>query len=344
MQPHYFSLSGSGEERPPSLIPSPKLEQLLDVKSNYKCDALSSQNVSTAIHIHAFYIEELQIVLRALDAAHVGSDIYITTDSEDKRRQIKSVLETFGPCAIADHVVQILVTPNRGRNIEPLFLHLLDSLSDYTCVLHLHTKRSPHSSLGRAWLLDLLDCLVGDEPHFRHMYMSFAKHSDLGLVMPRPFPRSRHFYNWGLNFHPCKDILDAYYPDKPFSIACPLVFPSGMMFWFRPAAVKSLSQLYTDFADTLPAEPLSTDGTILHAIERIIAYTCEADNFRWALCSSSKNEMLHEQSSCINLSLWHPLSEIYIEYLCSTIATLQLCKKELAEIKSRRIWIRRLHD
>ena len=52
------------------------------------------------------------------------------------------------------------------------------------------------------------------------------------------------------------------------------------MFWARPAALEPLWGLGIGL-DDLPMEPVAYDGTILHAIERMLPSVCEASGFGW---------------------------------------------------------------
>ena len=51
-------------------------------------------------------------------------------------------------------------------------------------------------------------------------------------------------------------------------LPCGINFPVGSMFWMRSNVLKSFVDLNLDWVD-YPAEPISDDGTILHALERL---------------------------------------------------------------------------
>ena len=56
-------------------------------------------------------------------------------------------------------------------------------------------------------------------------------------------------------------------------------FPGGTMFWARPEALKLLFDLGLDGND-YPDEPVPLDGTILHAIERLLPFVARQAGYR----------------------------------------------------------------
>ena len=97
----------------------------------------------------------------------------------------------------------------------------------------------------------------------------------LGLV----FPDDPHVMGWSGNRAHAEElgrrlgVTDL--PDE-------FNFPVGTMFWARPAAIASLIDLRLQW-DDYPAEPLGYDGTILHAIERLVPLVAVSSGFRYAV-------------------------------------------------------------
>jgi lipopolysaccharide biosynthesis protein len=56
-------------------------------------------------------------------------------------------------------------------------------------------------------------------------------------------------------------------------------FPLGTMFWARTAALKPLLELGLLW-DDYPAEPVPGDGSLLHALERLLPFVVEKAGFR----------------------------------------------------------------
>ena len=104
---------------------------------------------------------------------------------------------------------------------------------------------------------------------------AFVTDSTLGLV----FPEDPHLNDWNENRLIAEDLA------RKIGITDPLPthfdFPIGTMFWARPAALQPLFSLGLRW-DDYPTEPLSEDGTILHALERLIPFAANNAGFRYA--------------------------------------------------------------
>ena len=57
-----------------------------------------------------------------------------------------------------------------------------------------------------------------------------------------------------------------------------IIFPVGMMFWARREVLQPLFDLNLSWYD-YPKEPIETDGTILHVIERVLPIISAARGF-----------------------------------------------------------------
>jgi lipopolysaccharide biosynthesis protein len=66
-------------------------------------------------------------------------------------------------------------------------------------------------------------------------------------------------------------------PQLPSSID----FPVRTMFWARPKALAPLLRLDLTW-DAYPHEPLSPDGTVLHALERLLPLVAEEAGYHHA--------------------------------------------------------------
>jgi lipopolysaccharide biosynthesis protein len=177
--------------------------------------------------------------------------------------------------------VVIQVVPNRGRDIGPLFSAFGATLiNEYDIVGHLHTKKTADVAgtlMADTWRRFLLENLLGGEAAMADIILGhMAEDPSIGIV----FPDDPHLVGWGNN-KSFAQILSA-----RLGISEPLqeqfVFPVGAMFWARVDALRPLFDLGLDWND-YPPEPLPYDGTMLHALERLLPFVARVVGKRCVL-------------------------------------------------------------
>lgn len=103
-----------------------------------------------------------------------------------------------------------------------------------------------------------------------------AADASIGLV----FPDEPNLLDWGSNRMQaqllCRRLgLSEQLPEQ-------FEFPVGMMFWARAEALKPLFDLALAWGE-YPAEPLPYDGSMLHALERLLPFVVQQQGFRSVL-------------------------------------------------------------
>jgi hypothetical protein len=234
-----------------------------------------------AVMIHAFYIHQVPLILEHVRRIPIPADIFITTDTENKRDIIKSQLGE-----LPDFRCEVRITPNRGRDIAPKLVGLADVYAGYDLLLHLHTKRSPHAVNGIDWFKYLLETLLGSEQIVMSILAAFEEQPRLGLLFADHWDPVRSWINWGYDYEIAQDL--AVRMGFSMSRDQPLEFPSGSMFWARPQAVSPLLGLNLGF-DNFAEEKGQVDGTLAHAIERLFLRVCEHSGHSWARLSRGTN-------------------------------------------------------
>ena len=101
---------------------------------------------------------------------------------------------------------------------------------------------------------------------------AFAADARLGLLLAED-PDLNH---WDLNASFAQTLAERLRLPRP--LPPHFEFPKGTMFYARPAALRPLVDLGWKWSD-FPAEPIEPDGTILHALERMFAFSAEKAGF-----------------------------------------------------------------
>ncbi|CAN7203243.1 glycosyltransferase [Phenylobacterium sp. LjRoot219] len=264
---------------PPPTVWEPVLRLPLDYEP-------AAPPLSTAILLHAYHVEVLPEMAALLRRLPFPADLVVTTDTETKQAAAEAA---FAGWSLGRFEVR--VTPNRGRNVGPQLIACRDVFDRAELVLILHTKVSDHTDALAGWRKFLLRDLIGSPAVTRGVMETFARLPKLGVLAPRTFLTVRRHLIWGENYPACRGLAErmgfALFPDSP------LDFPAGFMFWARAAALKPLLDLDLDWEDFAP-EAGQKDGTLAHALERLIFHACELSGHRWARAGVQLDPMTPE--------------------------------------------------
>jgi glycosyltransferase involved in cell wall biosynthesis len=226
-----------------------------------------------ALHGHFFYPELAADCLQRLAANTSPCDLLLSTDDERKAEVLRATTQGYGG------EVVIRVVPNRGRDIGAFLTAFAgDIVGRYDIVGHIHGKRTRHEAafLGETWREFLWQHLIGDlHPMLDIVMDRFAEDRGLGMV----FAGEPHLSDWDGNL----DIAKVLARRVGLAEALPpyFDFPVGTMFWARTQALRPMFDLALGWED-YPEEPLPIDGTILHALERLLPFVARHAGYRYA--------------------------------------------------------------
>ncbi|MBB5278496.1 glycosyltransferase involved in cell wall biosynthesis [Rhizobium rosettiformans] len=230
---------------------------------------------TTLLHGHFYYTDLLEDFVTRLRMNASLVDVVITVPDDAKAQQARQVLAS----ASLKGTTSVQVVGNRGRDIGP-FLTGLDPalLGRYEIVGHVHGKKSPHVEklTGDQWRNFLWEHLIGGaHPAADACLAAFEADPKLGLV----FPEDAHLHGWDDNLALAEQLAKKMGRVDPLPKA--FEWPIGTMFWARTAALKPLFDLKLDWSD-YPTEPLAGDGTLLHALERLVPFAVEQAGYGYA--------------------------------------------------------------
>lgn len=219
-------------------------------------------NQKIALQIHCYYIEKLEGIITALLNNKIRPDLFISVKDEIGQKIAQDLLKDY-PAK-----VEILMSPNRGRDIGPLLTLFRDQLSDgYEIIGHLHSKHSEHienRSYANLWGQYLLTNLLGDGKNINAadtIIQTLYHDKNINLI----FPDDKNAISWAKNRSAAQKLAPNLGIDK---LPNYINFPVGTMFWARRDLLQPFFDLNLTW-DNYLSEPLPLDDTNLHAIERL---------------------------------------------------------------------------
>jgi glycosyltransferase involved in cell wall biosynthesis len=247
----------------------PWLHPVIDLES---ANSTVPADAKVLLHGHFHYVDLVEDFLKRLAADGLVCDLILTTTDEDRSIALHHLLE-----ARANSRDQVRVVPNRGRDIGAFLTGLADLVDqEYQILGHVHGKKSVHLGDGDLWRGFLWENLIGGQTCAASAAVS-ALLSDpkLGLV----FPEDPNLCGWDLNLDMAGDLSQRMGRDTPLPRFPD--WPNGTMFWARREALVPLFSLGLDWTD-YPEEPAPVDGTVLHALERLIPVATEQAGLSFA--------------------------------------------------------------
>jgi lipopolysaccharide biosynthesis protein len=219
-----------------------------------------------AVHLHCFYADMIPQICEYLSYIPFAFDLFISVPENQQidlnlREQFRRRLPLLRRC-------ELQICPNRGRDIAPMICTFGKKLLSYDYFCHIHTKKSLHTPAHAKWATFIYEHLFGSQDWMERILHLLA--TDADTVYPPDFLMMREEPSgWGSNIVFAQKVLEKYGRDVDLEKEFPLIeFPQGSMFWGRTEALKDLLQLPLTY-DDFPQEPLGTDGSIAHALERL---------------------------------------------------------------------------
>jgi glycosyltransferase involved in cell wall biosynthesis len=229
----------------------------------------------SALHLHFYYTESAEQIIERASLSKHRPDLLISVTTDAAAQEVEKILQKKRGWK---HLIKIV--PNTGRDVAPFLTAFAEELSGYDIIGHAHAKESSHhpdrSEIER-WNTFLLENMIGGKfPMIDHIISSFQHDKNLGVV----YADDPHVINWTDN----RQHAEALASRMGFGQPLPenINFPVGTMFWARFKALKPLFDLQLGW-DDYPQEPVPVDGTMLHAIERLIPWVAEQAGYTTAV-------------------------------------------------------------
>lgn len=269
--------------------------------------------MNVAIVIHAFYLEQLQIILDKIELiiqenSRYIIDVHITLPFVKK--SLQSIIESYSFSA------KIHWCKNKGMDLLPFF-ELIPNLQHYDWVLKLHTKNN-NDELNKLWFDTLINELIGSPKVFKKTMTILEQNRDWQMAGILPFFLSAHKLMlknqknvdklaklWGLN------------TDKDWG------FFAGSFYWIKPQALNAYTQTLLSKKEWFDDE-FAKDGLFAHALERLISL---------AVSQIGVIGLLYEQAElCITDRHKHSINQALSCSLLGSIQNLDKTVRILTEV------------
>ena len=220
-----------------------------------------------ALMVHGYYLDQLEAMLDRIapgssEVDLPGLDLYISTPKE-QINDAKTLLSRQGWSNVF-----LAGVPNRGRDIAPFLLQLLPAAlkAGHTFFVKAHTKRSPQLHRGSQWGEHLINSLIN--PRFLCNLEEKLSNSSVGLLAPMGsiLPSSVELRQ---NSQQISLLLKRLSMNGQWSLQ--QNFIGGSMMAGKLQALAQLQSLASTL-DKFEIENGQTDGTLAHAIERMISW------------------------------------------------------------------------
>lgn len=249
--------------------------------SNISENVLAKNNdKKIALVIHIYFEDLIEYCFRYASSMPQQSHIYITTNTQQKKEAIEKKFAELN-C----NKLEVIVIENRGRDVSALLVATKNFIMDYDYVCFAHDKKVSQLDMGikgEGFSYKCFENVLKNGSFVENIINTFEKNPRLGLLTPPPPNHSDYYptvsFEWGYNYEKTLELYKQLGLNIPICEQKEPIAPLGTMFWFRPKALKRLFDKDWNYSD-FPEEPNGTDGTLLHAIERIYPFVVQEEGF-----------------------------------------------------------------
>lgn len=232
----------------------------------------------TALVAHLYYADLLEESFHYISQMPPESDIYITVAKSLSIEKVKRLFDRL------PNQVHLLNVENRGRDVSALLVAAREEIKKYDLVCFYHDKKvtqlKPYS-MGRSFAYTINESMLHSTDYVKSIIFKFEEDKYLGMLSPMPPNHAAYFglgSAWTSNFENTLGLAKKLGINVPMNKEKEPVAPLGTVFWFRPKALSDLLNLNWHYED-FPPEPNNTDGTILHAIERLYPFCAQNQGY-----------------------------------------------------------------
>ena len=235
-------------------------------------------DIRIAIVINLYYEETLDLYFQYINKLSDKIDIYIFSSNERTEEKIAAEYVEYRNICVKRKL-------NRGRDVSALLVAFKPYLDQYEYVCFLHDKKAKHGYLKKDldfWNENLWGNMIFSNGYIYNA-IQLMNNENYGILLPpKPIGQymdSMYIGAWNDDFDNVKKLADELQLDVAITEADTSLVAIGSAFWCKVKALKKLfdyNWTYESFVD----EPMPDDGTISHAIERILGFVVVDAGYR----------------------------------------------------------------
>lgn len=246
------------------------------------------------IVLNLYYMDTLSRYLSYLDRIPKEIQVIVVSSSEAVLLQTREYINKNGLVN-----VRLFDKENRGRDISALLVACRMEILKYKYFCFVHDKKSGLETIDEEtdlWIENLWNNTIINENYILNVLNLFEDHKEIGLLVPpEPIGETRaHWFsnNWGKNFELAQSVLEGLGINSDLDANIP-VMTLGTALWGRTEALHKLFEYDWKYEDFM-VEPMPIDGSISHAIERILAFVAQDAKYMTGtiMCTSYAEKLL----------------------------------------------------
>lgn len=249
-------------------------------------------NRRVGVFIHLYYTDTLDYYAKYINRIPLCIDIYISYSDNIIKDKISSMLNR-------NNQVCFIKKENRGRDISAFLVAFRKYMLNYQYICFLHDKKEKIKTRKRTieeWIYSLWENMLASAEYINNIIWKLETNNALGLLVP-PSIISEHsniaIENiWYGDYENTKQLAERLNLNCDMDVKkTPIT--QGTCFWAKTDAIKKLIDYEWKYQD-FPNEPLPSDGTISHAVERILAYVAQDAGFLtgWVMTDEYANDYI----------------------------------------------------
>ena len=268
-----------------------RIKNIAELKATLGWDYVLPENLSNesskinlknvAIVAHLYYEDLMAECVDYLCNAPPEVSIFVTVDKDSKKARVEELFKSAG------RNCEVRLVDGRGRDLAALLAGCRDVFGKFKYLCFIHDKKSFRQgksiSIGESFFHMLWNNTLASENFIKNVIDTFESEKNLGLLVPPP----PHHGEYRFFIH---DYWTSSCFDESIKLAEKLKIPAkffnrafsplaiGSVFWCKTAALKKISA-YDWKVEDFPSEPIPNDGTINHALERILPFAAQALGF-----------------------------------------------------------------